>query len=45
MPNLCNYRGQWAENMGKGKCCFGFWRASPPVHYRKASVTGDPQEA
>jgi len=35
VSNLCNGRGQWAGNMGKGKCLLRFWRASLPVHFLK----------
>jgi len=41
MPNLCNDQGQWAGNMGKGECCFGFGEQVCQFITRKSSMTTD----
>jgi len=41
----CNDQGQWAGNVGKGKCCSGFVKQVCRFITRKSSMTGDPLEA
>jgi len=42
MPYLCNGWGQWAGNMGKGVCCFGFGERVRQLITEKSSVTENP---
>jgi len=41
VPNISNDRVQWAGNMGKGECCFGFGERVRQFITGKSSVTGE----
>jgi len=45
VPNLCNGRGQWERNMGKGECCSDFGERVYQFISGKCSMMGDPLEA